>query len=80
MLDMIAKCDTQYNFSRHLLMHIHSLFELKSESFLKYLATCTYKIRKPLVGTWPADDITVENVYFGHNSCYFGDQTLREVF
>ena len=39
-----------------------------------------YKIRKPLVGTWPADDIAVENVYFGHNSCYFGDQTLREVF
>jgi hypothetical protein len=80
MLDMLANCDAQYNFSRHLRMQMHSLFELKNESFLKYLSMCSYKIRRPQVGTWPVDDITVENVYFGHNSCYIGDLALREEF
>jgi hypothetical protein len=61
-------------------MQTHSLFELKSEKFLKYLSTCSYKIRRPQVGTLPADDITVDNVYYGYNSCYIGDLALREEF
>lgn len=61
-------------------MQIHSLFELKSDSFLKYLSRCSYKIKGTVIGRWPSTDITVENVYFGHNTCYIGDQKLEEEF